>query len=209
MFSIESTCSKVSKYISTELNLDKEKESVINYGIFAFVQTFLSILAVFILGIVFNLVVEAMIISFTISILRKYSGGIHSESPNKCIFIGAATSVTLAFLCKIISNNIGLVILLECISFILSYRVVYRLAPVDSDSKPIKREEKRTKLKKKSLKVVSIYLVLVIINIACYFRFDSSKFLVYSQCINWGLLWQVFSLTKGGHVLLGRLDKMI
>ena len=38
MFKIENICEKISNNIAQELNLDDDKKSVINYGIFAFIQ---------------------------------------------------------------------------------------------------------------------------------------------------------------------------
>ena len=68
---IEEVCRNISDYIAIELNLDEEKKSVINYGIFAFIHMIICIVLVAFFGAIFNVFLEALIISFTTSILRK------------------------------------------------------------------------------------------------------------------------------------------
>ena len=49
---INVVCEKISNNIANELELDNEKKSVVNYGIFAFIQMSISIIFVFIFGII-------------------------------------------------------------------------------------------------------------------------------------------------------------
>ncbi|MFL0167325.1 accessory gene regulator ArgB-like protein [Candidatus Clostridium helianthi] len=206
MLKIENTCEKISNYIAKELNFDDDKKSVINYGIFAFIQMGICIVLVIAFGLIFNVTIEALIVSFTISILRKSSGGVHSKSPERCAIIGTASSVGMALICKYINDvTLSTVILSGGIIFIWSYYIVYKLAPVDSVAKPIKSIERRNKFKKVSIKILSIYLIIIISNISCYMYLENFRLLTYSLCIYMGILWQVFSLTKSGHLILGKL----
>lgn len=205
MFKIEKICEKVSSYIAQKLNFDEDKKSVINYGIFAFIQMGICIVLVIIFAFIFNVTIEALIISFTISILRKSSGGVHASSPERCAVIGTVSSVGMALMCKHINVSLSFVMLIGSIIFIWSYYIVYKLAPVDSIAKPIKSIEKRKRLKKVSIKTLSAYLIIIIINIICYICLKNFNLLTYSLCIYMGLLWQIFSLTKSGHLILGKL----
>ena len=205
MFKIENICEKISCYIAQELNLDDDKKSVINYGILAFIQMIICIALVIIFGFIFNVIIEALIISFTISMLRKSSGGVHASSPERCAVIGTVSSVSMALISKYINVSFSFVILVGSIIFIWSYYIVYKLAPVDSIAKPIKSIKKRKKLKKTSIMILNVYLVVVVINILCYLVMKNFSFLTYSLCIYMGLLWQIFSLTKSGYLILGKL----
>lgn len=208
MSKVEYICKKISSNISRELNLDNDKKAIINYGIVAFVQMSICIILVIIFGAIFNVFIESLIISFSVSILRKSSGGVHASSPNKCAIIGTVSSVGMGIISKYILFDLTFYIVFGLIIFIWAYYVIYRLAPVDSMTKPINNLEKRNKLKKKSMVVLSVYLVIVIINYI-YFDFTkNSKVLVYTLCIYMGILWQVFSLTPKGHLFLGKLDKL-
>lgn len=205
MFKIENICEKTSSYIAQELNFDDDKKSVINYGIFAFIQMGICIALVIIFGFIFNVTIEALIVSFTISILRKSSGGVHAQSPERCAIIGTVSSVSMALISKYINVSVSFIMLIGSIIFIWSYYTVYKLAPVDSIAKPIKNIEKRRRFKKISIKILTIYLIIIIINILGYLFLKSSSLLTYSLCIYMGLLWQIFSLTKSGHLILGKL----
>lgn len=205
MFKIENICEEISSYISKELNFDDDKKSVINYGIFAFIQMGICIALVIVFGFLFNVTIESLIVSFTISILRKSSGGVHAQSPERCAVIGTVSSVSMALICKYININVIFVILVGSSIFIWSYYILYKLAPVDSIAKPIRNIEKRNKFKKISIKILIIYLIIIIINILGYLFFKNYTLLTYSLCIYMGLLWQIFSLTKSGHLILGKL----
>ena len=205
MFKIENICEKISGYIAQELNFDDDKKSMINYGIFGFIQMGICIALVIIFGLIFNVTIEALIVSFTISILRKSSGGVHSHSPERCAVIGTVSTIGMALICKYINISFGLSILIGSIIFIWSYYTVYRLAPVDSIAKPIKNIEKRKRLRKTSIIILSVYLIVAVIDISCYLIAKDSSLLTYLLCIYMGLLWQVFSLTKSGELILGKL----
>lgn len=205
MFRIEDICETISSYIAKELILDDDKKSVISYGLFAAIQMGICIGLVIIFGVIFNVAIEALIISLSISILRKSSGGVHANSPGRCAVIGTIVSVGMALICKYITVSIGFVALIGNIIFLWAFYIIYKLAPVDSIAKPIKSIDKRRRLKKSSVRVLSCYLFIVITNLLCYLCFKNLNLLTYSLCIYMGLLWQIFSLTKSGHLILGKL----
>lgn len=208
MFSVEEISSKISDSITNELELDENKKAVVNYGIFAMLHTALSVGFVIIFGILFNVLIEALIITATISILRKSAGGAHASSPGICAFVGTVLSVGMSLVIKNINLSVNGIIITSILIFIWSYCIVYKLAPVDSPSKPIRTEAKRNRLKKSSILILCVYTVIVIVNIIGYYATKKVGLLVYSGCIHIGLLWQIFSLTKTGHIVLGKLDAL-
>lgn len=209
MFSVEKISKKISSSISKELEFDSEKEEVINYGIFAFIQMFISIILVGIIGIILGVFKEALLISFVTAILRKSSGGVHAGTPGSCNIIGTIASIVMGLVAKFIKVNIDEVTLLGGITFFIAYIAIYRLAPVDSITKPINSIAKRKRLKRSSLIIISIYFAIVVLNIGCFLVFDKIVFIKYTICIYLGVLWQVFSLTQMGHFILKKLDGLI
>lgn len=199
----------IAERIAYELNLDKNRKDIIAYGTFALLQTVLSISLVVIFGIIFNLLLEALILSFVSSILRKYSGGAHASSPEKCLIIGTTMCIGQAFIIsQVISPfiNIGLLVSVGVIVFILSYYLVYKLAPVDSLAKPIRKKERKYRMKKGSIFILSAYLVISVFNIFLYEYFGDVRFAIYSLCFYLGIVWQVFTLTKVGHIVMNKID---
>ncbi len=209
MYSIENICKKISIDIGAELKLNDENVAVINYGLFAVIQILISIILAFLLGAIFNVVVESLIILCSISILRQSSGGVHASSPSICTAVGTILSVGMAIVITNINIDIKSVICVGSIIFAWSYYIIFKLAPVDSAAKPIKTEAKRKRLKRSSISILSVYFVIVIGNIIVYYVTKKVDLLMYSGCIYIGLLWQVFSLTKSGHVVLGKLDAFL
>lgn len=205
---IENICSEISNSIAHELNLDDDKRDIINYGIISFIQMMICIALVIIFGVIFNVVTEALMVAFAISILRKSSGGVHATSPRRCAIIGTIISIGMGLIAKYINITFGLTILLGSIGFIYSYYIVYKLAPVDSKAKPINNINKRIRLRKNSMMILNIYLFIATTE-SFYFYFTmNSIVLVYLVCLCMGMVWQVFSLTKYGHLVIRQLDKL-
>lgn len=206
---MEKLCNNIAEKIAYELNFDKNKKEVMAYGMFALLQMTLSILLVVLFGVLFNVLIEALIISFTVSILRKYSGGAHASSSISCIFLGTLICIGQAVVVKFLGNHqvaLNFMILSGAIIFIWSYFIVYKLAPVDSPSKPIVRQEKRSRMKKGSIIILSAYLVIVITAIIIYFYSGNNNLIKYCLCIYMGILWQVFTITSYGHLIIEKLE---
>lgn len=209
MFFIEKMSNDLALTISSSLKLNKDQEEIIAYGAFNFIQTLWCILLVLLFGAIFSVTSKAMIISFTTSVLRKYSGGAHSSSPNRCALIGAIVSVGLALIIKYINSciNLQMVIIIGIIVFAVAYYTIYRYAPVDSPSKPIVKEVTKQKMKKKSFFILnvlfSIVIVLLISHTILGFQF---MLLSIITCIYVGILWQVLTLTPRGYLVLLKID---
>ena len=209
---MEKLADNIANRVASELTLDEDNRQVIAYGTFALMQMLLSIVLVFLFGLLFHVAFEALIISFTGGILRKYSGGVHASSPRICTFIGTIVCVGEALLISLLMSpmvNLKLIIILGALIFIWSYYIIYKLAPVDSASKPIVKEEKRKRMKKGSIILLSVYLIIVVIFIMLYISSGERKFLFYTLCLYSGILWQIFTLTAPGHLSIGKVDTFL
>jgi len=209
---MEKLSNNIANKIASELSLDKDNREVIAYGTFALMQMFLSIFLVFLFGLIFRVAFEALIISFSAAILRKYSGGVHASSPGICTFIGIIVCVGQAVLISLLISsvvNLKLIIILGVLIFIWSYYIIYKLAPVDSVAKPIVKEEKRKRMKKGSIILLSVYLIITVFFILFYISSGEKKFIFYALCLYSGILWQVFTLTASGHLIVGKVDTFL
>lgn len=212
MLNMENITQNIAKKITFELGLDSDRKEVIAYGIFALFHTMLSIAFVIIFGVMFGVWIEAFIVSLVVSILRKYSGGVHANTPITCAIIGTVIAVVPAVLISfVIVPIISLmkVILLGVLVFIYSFYLIYKLAPVDSISKPIKTQKKRNRMKKGSILVLKIYIVIVVFNSIMYINTTEKGFLAFSLCIYAGTVWQAFTLTNAGHLVFRKIDAFL
>lgn len=206
MYNIKKISENVAGNLKKELNLEEEKYEVIEYGLFAFIHMAASILFVVIFGAIFGVLLEALLISFTIAIFRRSSGGAHASTDLSCAIIGVIISVIPAIVLLNINITIKNAIIFSGIVFLVSFLLVYKLAPVDSPNKPIKSEKKIKRLKRGSLITLGIYMVLFIINILLSIKMNAINFKIYALCISFGVLWQSFTLTKLGHIVLNLMD---
>ncbi|MBB6622296.1 accessory gene regulator B family protein [Clostridium gasigenes] len=208
MFNADMLSKKVAFKIANELKLDNDNKEVISYGVFAIIQMFYNLLLVILFGAVFNIVIEALIASFAISILRKSSGGAHASSAKICAIVGTFITIIIGLISKI-NINVNSTIIIGVIIFIWAYYIIFKLAPVDSVAKPIRTEKKRKRLKRSSIFILSIYLIIVIVSIVLYLYTKIDRLLIYSICILGGVIWQVLSLTKIGHEIVKIIDAFL
>lgn len=211
MFLIEKISNKLSYKIASVLNLDKDNQEIIAYGAFSFFQTLWAILFIIIFGLIFDVLIEALILSFTASFLRKYSGGAHASSPNRCALIGA---IVFSLLGIIISKTsplltIKLTISTGLLCFIFSYYIVYKLAPVDSPAKPIVKEKTKQRLKKSSILTLHGLIITVLGLLGLYYKLGYKILLISAQCISLGSAWQSLTLTSSGHSLMASIDTFL
>lgn len=206
MPSIQRICETMSDKIAKELNFETNQRAVINYGLFAMVQTSIAILLEIILGGILGVLIPTLIISLIAVILRKYSGGAHAQTPEGCLVIGIVVSVGGALGVSWIPWDIVKIVVLGVIILTLAYYLVWRLAPVDSGAKPIRRVEKKQLLKKRSIFILSIYLIAIVVSLLLYLDNNDEKLLLYIASVYVGIGWQTFTLTATGHLAMGRID---
>jgi accessory gene regulator B len=211
MFLIESLSNKIGYKIAGTLKLDKDQEEVMIYGAFSLLQFLWSTLWIVVLGMVFNILMEVLIIYCTIILLRKYSGGVHASSPGRCTTIGTTIAVVLALIAHngYRMFNIYLILFLVILSGIYSYYIVHKLAPVDSPAKPIVKLETKRRFKKNSIIVLNILYVIIFIILFFYIKYNVKCLLNSIACICVGTVWQSFTLTYKGHKILSKVDSIL
>lgn len=204
---VEKVTARIVDNLEVELNLDKDRKAVIYYGTFALVQMILSILLVLVLGFLIGVPTYAITLSIVTSTLRKYSGGAHAESSRNCIVLGTIICLLQAMLIEWFVPHMqeNIIAVIGIIIFIVSFYLIYKIAPVDNIKKLIKKEEKKKKMKKRSLIVLCIYYVITLVLLSG----NNSVFFPYVGCVYMGIIWQVFTITKLGHLALGKLDTLL
>lgn len=209
---MEKLTNNIASKVAAELKLNNNSREIIAYGMFALFHIVLSIILVIIFGLIFRVTIEALIICFSGSILRKYSGGAHASSPWICIAIGTFICIGQGLLFLYLLGpviNLKLLLFLGIMTFLWSFYLIYKLAPVDSSAKPIKTKEKRIRMRKGSIFVLSAYIIIVAINVVIYILFRDKRFLIYSICVYGGVVWQTFTLTRGGQIIMDKIDTFL
>ncbi len=207
MFSLETIAEKIAANIAYSLHMDEDKKAVMAYGIFCFSQILASILLVILFSLLFHVLGQALVICFTIAILRKYSGGAHAATPGKCLVIGTVISVVPAIVITHIPVNVIWVIILGIAAFAWAFYEVLTKAPVDSIKKPITNARKRKRLRNGSLVILGIYLLVIVVLLSLHsFAGDNGHLIRYAACILFGTVWQTLTLTHSGGRLFAMMD---
>ncbi len=196
---MEKIARKIAANLAKSLHYDEEQEAVIAYGMIAITQIVVTIILITIIGILAGVWIEALIITFSVSILRKYSGGSHAKTLELCTAIGVIYSVGFASIAKYIlapSISLEILTLLGIITYAFAYLTIYRLAPVDTPNKPIVTTEKRKRMKKASFIVISLYAVFSIFSL--FIGSNNIFYIGIYISLIFGVLWQILTLTKLG-----------
>ena len=183
----EEISSKIALSLSKSKDKTSEEFAVLKYGVFVVIQTSLSVILTALFGIITNTFIPIVTISIIGSLMKRYSGGAHCTSPNRCLITG------------IILNKV----------LIHSFIILYKKCPVGSINKPLKRKETRMRLRKKAFFIYSVCAVLFILSIVLKQNrvYINLKHLVTFMIL--GLYMQVLSLTFMGNKFILFMDKVL
>jgi len=200
---------RIAADISQSLGKNQSEEEVIAYGLLGILQLISNVTLTLLFGWFFGVPFQALLLSFSVSMLRRFSGGAHAETLNLCTLVGLLYSIFFArFAVYLAHSELSVAILFGFCALVMlaAWYVVWARAPVDSPQKPIRSLEKKQRMRKGSFQVL-IFLTLVVIAlfiIGCNYKAAWS----YGFSVVFGVLWQTFSLTIPGAKLLNNLDKI-
>jgi len=207
---MERLARKLATDIARSLKYDDEKERVIAYGLTAMLQVAVTVILVFSIGLLVGAPIEALIICFSVSILRKYSGGAHVGTIEECTAISVIYCVVFA----LISRRLLLPVLntysmlsIIIVVYVLSFIAIFKLAPVDSPNKPIKTEKKKRRMRRGSFITLTVYFVLSILFLLLSFKYHITN--SFGISLIFGISWQILTLTKFGIYFLKKIDSEV
>ncbi len=142
---MEKLAKRIAREIAQTLHQDVEKEKTVAYGLIAIIQTTSTVLLVLFIGLIIGAIAEAMILCFSVSLLRRYSGGAHALTIELCTAMSVVYCTAFSYVSKfVVGPAIGWYLLtaLSAGIYIMAVVVVYLRVPVDSPNKPIRTEKK-------------------------------------------------------------------
>ena len=205
---MEKIVRRLASKIAGSQGLDAEREAVVAYGLLAMVQITVITLLALALGFAVGTPVEALIVCFSVSFFRKYSGGAHAYDADFCTVVSVAYCTLAAAASGWLSPLYRLPFMLAAIVVIytIAFWVIYRYVPVDSPNKPIRDPLKIKRMRKGSFLLVTAYLALQF-----FFIFPALRnplFQRYGISLLLGVAWQTLTLTPIGAVLLNKLNDL-
>ena len=147
-------------------SLKTEKQEVYMYGTMLFVSTFVGLLSLFFVSIIFfDLVTFLVFLSFFVP-LRLYAGGYHCKNYSTCFVVSNILFVLVVLSAKVIYSISWITTVFSSITFIM----VILFSPVTNNANPLSGRRKQINRKK------SIYIVtaqFAIINIPIFLQLKS------------------------------------
>jgi len=206
MLSLAGMSNVIAEKISLHLQLDNDKEEVIAYGAFNLIHTLWSTILLIIFGLVFNSLIEILLISITAALLRQLSGGVHASSPGRCSTITVITFGILSLFVRYTNLTPAAVVYYQLTTSVIILYSLYKNCPIDTPNKPIREETQRIRLRKRSfIFLVFIYIVMAIL----WFLFINNRdgqVLKIILSLHTGILWQSFLLTYLGNGIISKFD---
>lgn len=205
---IAASIGKKTKYI---LGFDEDTEEVVIYGAINIIQTTISFLLTIVIGFIFGVLYEALLFTFIVCILKKYSGGAHASSPGRCLFIGSTISVSFSLLIsKILCiQNLWSITFTAIVCIIISIYIIIKKAPVDSEKKPITGDKMRRRLKRNSIVTILICSIVMGIVLLIFKLSSNIIYIKIFECISLAVLWQSITLTKPTIKFLHKVDSLL
>ena len=197
----------IAEKIAVEMNYDEDKKAVIAYGLTAIFQMATIFAVISIIGILFGFWYESIVIFLGVGIIRKSTGGAHSQTMKGCLVISVLSITILSTMARYFFAlpfskyvNFGISIFV----FIFCFIIFYIRVPVDSPNKPIVRPEKIRKLRRQSFLILTIFFLLSIVLIILTTWYN--RFYSIAISIRLSMLWQLFTLTRIGAQFIGKVD---
>lgn len=181
---------------------NEEQAEIYRYVLKSKLHTWGTLGITFFISYLLGILPYALIVTYSVMLLRINSGGCHSKTLTRC-------SITSFFVINVLALMVSLLIMsskyLLIYYLILTIIAVYHItkyAPMDSPQRPIVNKDFRNQLKDRS------YIALIIL-INCFFFLNILGYQNLSIAVLLGLSWQVFTMSKLGYWTITKVDNLI
>ena len=204
---MEALAKRIAASIGKNLGKTDEQIAVITYGLIGILQ-FLAILIISLtIGFIFGMWAEVLVIFFSVGFLRRLTGGAHSRGIYNCLVYSVCFVCGFSWISAYLLTRapISYAILPACLAiYIFGYVTVFLKAPVTPPNKPCRTEAKRRRLRRGAFIVLTVFLA---INTALIlFGISHERLLRIGLALALSVLWQIFMMTRPGHILISVID---
>ncbi|AFL99239.1 protein possibly involved in post-translational modification of quorum-sensing peptides [Desulfitobacterium dehalogenans ATCC 51507] len=162
--SLNDMSNNLTDIITRDLDFDEDKKEIIAYAIETSLLAILGTLLLILFALIVGALKAALISAVSGVLLRRFSGGAHFDSPTKCLVIGAIIYSALGVLGQKLAEFNLVSDYMLWISLAIALGIVWILAPVDSENKPIHSKKLKRNLRGLSIGVVLITFVISILS---------------------------------------------
>lgn len=147
------------------IDIDEEKELVINFGIRLIFGELPKILILFIIGFLLNIGWYTVCLFVLIAPYRSFTGGFHLKTHMGCMITTSILYIAPIIIAKSIQTK-QLIILYTLLILILIFSIIIiaKYAPADTENMPILSKKERKNKKIKAYITLTILLTIIIFN---------------------------------------------
>ena len=171
----------------------EEKEEIIRYGLERIKSTCIMTLVTLLMGCIFQVFFQSIIFLVCFIVLRKYAGGYHADTQNRCYVISTVIIAVALLAIRYMSDGSDneIFILLQSVNFIL----LYFLVPVDNKNHRLEQWEKEKYGKKARIRIGCMYVLYLSLHFGA----------IYSIAVAVGMA----NVIVGGCVIAGEIKNVI
>ena len=171
----------------------EEKEEIIRYGLERIKSTCIMTLVTLLMGCIFQVFFQSIIFLVCFIVLRKYAGGYHADTQNRCYVISTVIFAVALLAIRYMSdgNDNEIFILLQSVNFIL----LCFLVPVDNKNHRLEQWEKEKYGKKARIRIGCMYVLYLSLHFGA----------IYSIAVAVGMA----NVIVGGCVIAGEIKNVI
>jgi len=198
---------KAAAHMRKNLNFSNEEEEVVVYGFEMFFHNSFTIAATCLAAWLLGCLSTTLTTLLVATLLRSFSGGAHNESPLNCTLKCVVVYTSIGKVSIVYGNQIPALanVVFVLAVLLISFKIIWALAPVDSTAKPINSESHRRHLRRLSLAAVVAISALQL----ALLKLNYSFFSQYSLAAGLGVAWQSFTLTQAGHKFVSIFDDIV
>lgn len=156
---IKALSSGVTEWLRKEGVVPPQNQALFSYAVYCFVFGMLPILLAFILGLLFRMLHESLVMILPFMLIRKFSGGYHSNNPKKCILLSSLLLFISLWGVKLILATNTSILLTSLVA--VSTLGLWILSPIDNNQRKLSERERRafcTVVRILSVVALSVYL---------------------------------------------------
>lgn len=189
------------KYLSHMLDEDHQKKAVYYYGFQIAIGSTVKIVALAAVSLAFGVLLLALVISVSFTLLRKVAGGCHMKTYGKCLVVTIGLFISAALLAQYTHQywSVEGLVILFTLTFIAGIYLLLKYAPKDSPNRLITDLEERRRFKKLSIIYLLIWLVLVVV-----LTMQGMK--IYTLALCFSVMLEVFGITPVGHSFFEKIE---
>jgi accessory gene regulator B len=183
------------------LDEDHQKKAVYYYGFQIAIGSAVKIITLIAVSLAFGVLLPALIISLSFTLLRKVAGGCHMKTYGKCLVVTIGLFITAALLAQYTHQywSVEGLVILFTLTFLTGIYLVIKYAPKDSPNRLITDLEEKRRFRKLSVVYMIIWLVLVI-------ALTMYGMKTYTLALCFSVMLELFGITPIGHRFFEKIE---